>query len=448
MKPNIKIPVLLAFSAILWSQGGAQAQVPKVLTLQQAIDMGMQNNHSLKMSETRTQLAEAKLQQVKDKSLPQIGTSVEYARLYVLSDFAMYMGGEKPAFALPTSHFDAMIGMTSAKKEIFGGFAERAAHQTNENLVAASKLDAERDYNELKYNIIALYYNIYKIKKSEQILDNNLLLLSHKETEVNNLLKEGVVTSNEVLKIQLQKSNLQLAKVDVRNAYAVAINNLSILLGIAEEESIAIDTLLQLKYPVTALPESELAATAAVSRPEIKSMQYQTKAAEGGYKQLQSAMYPHLDVSAMHIYLNPVVEHEFIPPKTEFMNGLNLGVSLKYNISSLYGLKGKKQEARLTIQQAKNATQLVQDKVRQEVYSQYKSYQSAIEKIHVSEVALQQADRSFQLTDSKFRNGLLLSTDLLEAQNLLQQAQLNLLQAQVDAQVAYARLEKATGTTL
>lgn len=360
----------------------------------------------------------------------------------------MYMGGEKPAFALPASHFDAMIGMTSARKEIFGGFAERAAHQTNENLVAASKLDAERDQSELKYNIIALYYNIYKIMKSEQILDSNLVLLSHKEEEVNHLLKEGVVTSNEVLKIQLQKSNLELAKVDVRNAYAVAVNNLSILLGIAEEESITIDTLLQLQQPVTAMPETELAATAAVNRPELRSMQFQVKAAEGGYRQLQSAMYPHLEVSAMHIYLNPVAEHEIIPPKTEFMNALNLGVSLKYNISSLYGLKGKKQEARLNIQQARNAAVLMEDRVRQEVYSQYKSYQSALEKIKVSEVALRQATRSFQLTDSKFRNGLLLSTDLLESQNLLQQAQLNLLSAQVDAQVAYARLEKATGAQL
>jgi outer membrane protein len=82
------------------------------------------------------------------------------------------------------------------------------------------------------------------------------------------------------------------------------------------------------------------------------------------------------------------------------------------------------------------------------VYGQFNTYQSATEKIRVSEQGLALARRSFQLSDSKFRNGLLTSSDLLEAQNLQLQAELNLLNSRVDAQLAYYRLQKVTGNPI
>jgi outer membrane protein TolC len=149
----------------------------------------------------------------------------------------------------------------------------------------------------------------------------------------------------------------------------------------------------------------------------------------------------------MHIYLNPAPNHEFIPPNDGFFNALNLGVTLKYNISSLYGMKGKKQEVRLTIQQAENASALQRDRVRSEVYTEYMAHQSALEKINVAQTALAQSGESLKLSVSQFQNGLLLSGDLMQAQTLKLQAELNLLQARIDSQLAYFNLQKAVGIT-
>jgi outer membrane protein TolC len=117
---------------------------------------------------------------------------------------------------------------------------------------------------------------------------------------------------------------------------------------------------------------------------------------------------------------------------------------VKYNIGSLYNMKGRMQEAKLNIRQAENAVAAQSDQIRTEVYAQLKGFQSAREKIGVSQTALAQAQRSFELSSSQFRNGLLLSGDLMQSQNLLLQSQLNLLQSRIDAQLAYYRLEKAT----
>lgn len=419
----------------------------QIMTLPQAIQSGMKNNSQLKVSETRTQIAESKLQQVKDKALPQAGTSLQYSRLNILSDFGLYMGGEKPVFKLPVSQFDAMVGVATVNKEIFGGFAERSALRSNEYLIQASKLDAEKDAEEVKFNIIAAYLNIFKIAHSENILEENVRLLDKKEKEVKDLFKEGVVTTNEVLKIQLQHSNLELTKVDIRNIREIALHDFSILIGASEGVPIDIDTNISLEIRQV-VPVDDLISFGLEHRIELKAMNFREKSGQAMLKQVKSAYYPHFDVSGMYIFLNQSPNKDIIPSSGRYLNATNLGVSLKYNISSLYGMKGRTQEMRLNIIQVHNNEVVIEEKIKSEVFAQYKTYKSAIEKIEVSKTAEAQAVRSYQLSDSKFRNGLLLSSDLIESQNLLLQSQLNILQAKVDAQIAWYRLQKAIGSAI
>ncbi|MDR6196922.1 TolC family protein [Siphonobacter sp. SORGH_AS_0500] len=419
------------------------SQAQRVIPLQEAVLLALQNNATLRLSTDRIALADAKFRQVKEKSLPQIGSSLQVSRLSVLSPFELSMGGPEPAFALPPSSFWATIGLVSASKEIFSGFAEKSAHKSAELLTEATRLDAEKDRREIEYGVVASYYNIYKIMKSAQILEENMKLLDRKEQEVQNMLREGVLTSNELLKIQLQKSNLELSKVDVANAQKTALFNLATLLGLSEE--VAVDTTLALGKQVHG-KALELIEQAQTTRPELKANAVRMKVAENALIQTRSILYPHVDASAMYIYLNP--NKNVIPASHTFLQALNLGVSVKYSISSLYASKGRIQEAKLNIAQAQHGNQIQQEQIRNEVFGLYTANETALEKVHVSEKALAQADRSYQLTDSKFRNGLLLSSDLLEAQSLLLQSQLNLLSSRVDAQLNYYKLQKALGNPI
>jgi len=441
MKVKFLNPLLLLMLSVAYSNAFSQTET-KIIGLQEAIELGLKNNSYLRISEANTKLAESRVQQVRDSNLPKAGASIQYSRIYTLSPFHL-----SPDIGLPATHFDAMIGLVSVSKEIFDGFLDKARHEATEALVKASKMDAKKDRNDIRYNIIALYYTIYKIGKSQSIIEQNMLFLTEREREAANMLKEGVLLSNDLLKIQLQKSNLALNKVDVKNAMDIALYNLAVMTGIADSQPIAIDTNVILAgRPLGVL--SELSDQALLSRNEIKAAGYRVDAAEAGLKQLKSNYYPHLEASAMYVYLNPMVPHDFLPPKGGFLNAANFGLSVKYNIGSLYGMKGKMQESKLSIVQAQNIIEVQKDLIRNEVFSYYKSYQAALEKITVSKIAMDQASHSFKLSSSQFKNGLLLSGDLMQSQNLLLQSQLNELQARVDAQLAYFRLEKALGGAL
>lgn len=424
---------------------GARAQQPPAVPLAQAVELALQHNSALRLSGDRVHLAEARVRQAKDRALPHLGAQVQVARLSILAPFALTLAGaSEPAFGLPVTSFWSTIGTVGAEKDIFAGFAEKRAEKAADLLVEASQLDTEKDRQDVEFNVVAAYYNIFKIMKSRQILEENMQLLNRKEREVQSLLREGVLTSNELVKIQLQKSNLELARVDVATAEQTALYSLSTLLG--SPGPLAIDTAALALGSRLAEPVGALQQQAEGARLELKAGTIRRDVAETGVKLVKSGYLPRLSASASYIYLNP--NKNVLPDNHTYLQVMNLGVTAAYNVGSLYASRGRMQEARVSVEQAEHQIQAQQDQVRNEVFGQYHAYASATEKIGVARLALAQATRSFHLTESKFRNGLLLSIDLLEAQNLRLQSQLNLLDAQVDAQLAYYRLQKAIGSPL
>ncbi|MDB5239432.1 MAG: transporter [Spirosoma sp.] len=435
--------------ASLWllSLSGAIAQpVPSVLPLEKAVQLALQNNTGIKLADVRTLAAENRMQETKDRSLPQATASLAYSRYSLLGPFALGQGSDgKPLFGIPAGAFNTTIGGLTISKELFDGFAEKSAEKSADLLAKASRLDARRNRSELVYTVADAYYNIVKLIRSTTVIDQRIRQFDAKEREARNLEKEGIVTANEVLKIQLQKNNLQLSRLQADKARQTALYNFNLLIGLPEEQTVAVDT--TLTNPVTLVePLSSFLTQAQQLRPEVQANALRVQSAEAMLRNTRSSLYPHLGVSTGFNYINPTAH--LIPEAKSFISAWNLGAGLSYNIGSLYNLKGKLTGAKTAIDQVTLQGQQQTDQIRSEVVTAYNNYQLALEQQSVIRIAVGQAQENYRLAESRFRNGLVGSTDLLEADSFLLQAQLNVINATVDAQLAYQRLLKAAGNNL
>lgn len=433
----------------LWglSVGGALAQpAPQVLPLDQAIQLALKNNKGLKLADSRTAAAQARAQEVKDRNLPQATASLAYSRYSLTGPFAFGEGSDgKPLFGIPAGSFPATIGGVTVSKEVFGGFAEKSAKLSADLLAQASKLDAQRNREELVYTVTEAYYNIVKLIRSTAVIEQNIRQFDEREREAKNLQKEGVVTANEVLKIQLQRNNLQLSRQQVEKSRQTALYNFGLLIGQPDDQPISVDT--TLRNPATTLaPMGDFLTKAVQVRPEMQANNLRVQAADAQLRTVKSAMYPHLGVSAGYNYINPSAR--VIPEGNSFISAWNVGAGISYNIGSLYNMKGRLNTAKTAIDQATIVGQQQTDQIRSEVVTAYNNYQLALEQQTVIRTAVDQAQENYRLAESRFRNGLVGSTDLLEADSFLIQAQLNVINATVDAQLAYQRLLKASGINL
>lgn len=435
------------FFSALWLAGSlsqAVAQSTPTLPLDKAITLALQNNKSLKIADTRVKAAEARLQAAKDHSLPQATASLAYSHYNLISPFTIAgSDASKPLFSIPAGAFDATLGGVTISKEIIGGMAERSSRLSADLLAQASRLDVESNRSELVYTVTAAYYNIVKLMRSSEIVAQNIRQFDEREKEAKNLLKEGIVTANEVLQVQLQRNNLQLSQLELDKAQQTALYNLSLLIGVADQAPISVDTSLTTSA-ITLAPVTEYLSQALQVRPELKANALRVKAAEATLTNAKSIMYPHLGVTGGYNYINPT--RKLLPDNASYVSAWNVGLGLSYNIGSLYNMKGKLNEAKNTITQTDLQGQQEADQIRNEVVSAYNNYELTLEKENVIKTALTQAQENYRLAESRFRNGLILSSDLLEANAFLIQSQLNALNAAVDAQLAYQQLLKATGT--
>ncbi|MFD1141470.1 TolC family protein [Larkinella insperata] len=424
----------------------AAAQTPPVVSLDQAVQSALQNNNAFKLSTTRVKLAEARLQQTKENELPQASASLSYSRYDLLNAFSLGApGSSEAALTIPKGAFNATMGGVTVRKELFGGFAEKSARVSAELLAQASHLDADKDQAELTYNVAASYFNIVKIIKSASIIAQNIRQTEEREREVKNLEKEGIVTANEVLKIQLQKNNLQLSQLEVNKARETALFNFALLIGHPEQQAFTVDTTLN-EQLVALAPVNDYIVRALRDRQEVKANDLRIRAAESAFRTTKSAFYPHLGLSAGYNYINPT--KELFPKANSFVNAWNVGLGLSYNIGTLYGWKGRVHESKLNIEAANLQQNQQSEQIRNEVFSNYNAYQLAHEKLTVIRTAVTQATENYRLTESRFRNGLVLASDLLDAEDFLLQAQLNLVNSTIDARLAYHRLQKAVGETI
>ncbi len=224
--------------ASVWLLGlgyGMSQPVPATMPLNQAIQLALQNNKGIKLADSRTQAAESRSRETKDRSLPQANASLAYSRYSLTGPFSLGQNSDgKPLLSIPAGAFNAMIGGATISKEVFGGFAEKSAELSADLLAKASHLDAQRNRSELVYTVTDAYYNIVKLLRSTRVIDQSITQFDEKEREAQNLLKEGVVTANEVLKIQLQKNNLKLSRLQVETARQTALYNFNLLVGLPE----------------------------------------------------------------------------------------------------------------------------------------------------------------------------------------------------------------------
>ncbi|HWW40204.1 TolC family protein, partial [Pedobacter sp.] len=87
----------------------------------------------------------------------------------------------------------------------------------------------------------------------------------------------------------------------------------------------------------------------------------------------------------------------------------------------------------------------VSDNTREYIQSLVIRYGHSLHKIDVIDKSIEQARANYKIVSTKYQNQLALLTDLLDADNLYQEARFNLVHAQIEATIIYYNILYSTG---
>jgi len=419
---------------------GYNASAQQQITLQNAISIGMKNNNYLKLQAVKVSSAKASWQETKEIRLPNLNASGSYLKLTQpaislksssSSDTSKYSG-------LGMNVNDIMYGSINASIPIFNGFKISNSIEATNAFFQAAKLDAKNEEIKVEYSIINSYINVYKTQKSIELIQQYLLSAIERTKDLSNLEKNGLSSKNDLLKAQLQQSNLEIALMNAKNEYQIALRTLNIYLGLPQETLITTDS----TFPTVVNNQQDienLMAQAFQNRNDWKAIDFKIKGANARLKSIKGDLFPSIALTGGYIATN-------IPNLLTLTNAFNYGIGLNYNLASIWKSNGKMSEAQNKLKELEISKDMLSEDIKFELTKAYQNFLLANQKINVYQISKDQAFENYRIINNKFKNNLATSTELIDAENILVQAELNFAFSQVDSYCAYQLLQKSIGT--
>jgi outer membrane protein TolC len=428
-----------ALCLLLFAAFATTAQT-KTLSLDEAVQLGIQNSKTLKRSQNKIDEAVTRVGQAKDAALPSAKVSLQYLHALMMSRLVSIPGITKDPIKLPFD-FPAYLGTLSVTEPIFAGNQLKYARQSADLLLQMSRLDADKDKEDITWLVINSYINYDKILENQLIVAKNMQDIQEKLDQITKFEGQGLATQNDVLRYQLQKSQMQLTVIELENNRKIANYNMNVLLGLSDSTEIILP---KVNYKVDEHPVfAELLQEAETNRRELQDLSYQTRLADINVKKIHDQRLPTVAASGGMYYINPT--GQVIPTNNNLLAPITLGIGASWDIGTVYTNKNKEREAAIQRQDLNTARGQSVDDIRQEVHSQYMMYEQSLEKIKVLQVAVNQAEENERITESKFRNNLVNTTDRIDAQTMLYESRVNLELAKSDATIAYYNILRSTG---
>jgi len=416
------------------------AQEKKTLTLNEAIDLSIQNSKQLKTSQAKIEEATAALKEAVERKLPDAKVSASYIRLnsanFDLKTKSNNNGGSGNN-SEPPKVSQAFYGLLNLSLPIYAGGRIRYGIESSRFLEQATKLDAEDDKDEVIQNTIEAFANLFKAKTAVRLVNENLLEAQQRTKDFSNLEKNGLLARNDLLKAELQSSNSELSLVDAENNLQLANVNMDLMLGLPTSVELILDTTGIEKKDDSRVLDDYL-QSALHERRDMAAIDYRKKAAESGVKSVKGELYPSIALTGGYIAAD-------VPNVFSVTNAVNIGVGVSYNVGSLWKNKAKVEQAEARVKQLAISESMMDDNIRMQVNRSYLNLLSYRKKIEVYVKAVEQAQENYRIVKNKFDNSLATTTDVLDADIAQLQARLSYTLARADAFVAYHKLLQTAG---
>lgn len=301
-------------------------------------------------------------------------------------------------------------------------------------------LNTTDDEAEIKLVLLQQYMNLFSYYKQREVLARNIEESERRLKDIRRMKKEGLVTRNDEIRSELQLTNDKLAHQEAENSIAIASQQLDILLGLDESQAIIPDT--TLLYTAVHLSDYEDYVMMAYDNyPGMQIIRHQTLLAQNDTKLTKANYKPTLSLHAGNTLARPLSS----TLTDMYNNNWNVGLSLSYNLSSLYQNKHKVHEALQTVQLRQNAEKQMMQDIRISVKSTYIRHKEALDRVEALKLSVKQSEENYRIVQNRYLNQLSILTDLLDASSVRLDAELQLTVARTQAIYTYYELQRACG---
>lgn len=302
--------------------------------------------------------------------------------------------------------------------------------------------------NDVVYRVKQQYFECVKSIRLAEVARESERLARDEETRSEALFQVGSVARGDVLKARARRASTQLRRIQAENQVQIQNHRLRRILGVASGGAIAVET--SMEETVTIPDSASVVASALRFRPTIASAQASERAARTGLFGARAARFPYL-TGSLNVDRQKRNESQdlvgFGPfdDEREATTQWSGAVRLTLPIFDGLALEGNMRSAKGQLLEAEAGRRQLELDVAVETQQAWLLLKEAVERIAVAREGVASAEEDHKFSKSRYELGAGTYLDLLTAAVGLEQARQQLVEAQADARVAEAALERAIG---
>ena len=417
--------ILLAFILFLITGNLATAQ-DNSISLEKSKAAALEYSNNIKNGNLKIEEAELIKKEAASHYLPTV--SAVGAGIYGFDDI---IGAIPPYLTEGISNM--YLAGVSATEVIYAGGKINNSNKLAQLQIEVNKIRAGQAQDSVLLLTEQKYWKLVQVQEQQKVLLSNEKYLDELLKQQQDLLDEGLIARNQLLRVKVERSKLLLQKSRLENARKIVLLDFSLYTGIPYDTTLlAIDTFNtiaapELKY-VQADSGLENNSNYQLLEKSMEASKLQTAITKGG---LMPTISIGLGANQFGTF-DGVVDGQFLP--------VAFG-TISIPISDWWGAKKQKVNQKeihekITVNEFKDG----EDKLRLAITKSWYDLSDAYKQIEFAQENIDLAEENLRVSRDNYNSGLSSLSDLLDAQRLYQQAETELVTAYAnyeDKEVVY-----------
>lgn len=286
------------------------------------------------------------------------------------------------------------------------------------------------------------YWQVISLVNKKKLAESFLTLVQQLDSDVDKMIAEGVATKADGLSVKVKVNQAEMTLTQVENGLSLSKMVLCQLCGLPLNAEIALadENIQDLSLPSTEMQSN--VATALSNREELKSLNLASKIYDQKVNVTRAGFLPSVALTANYMVTNPSLVNGF---ERKFRGMWAVGALVQIPIwnwgEGMYKVKAAKAEANIARYQLADVKEKVELQVSQASYK----VNEAAKRLTMAEKNMEKADENLRYAKLGFTEGVVPTSNVLEAQTAWLSAQSDKIDAQIDVKLTEIYLRKSMG---
>jgi outer membrane protein TolC len=353
------------------------------------------------------------------------------------SPYSLYLPSQELEFGQDNNYL-LNIGLV---QPLFTGGKVMESYRISTYLENMARASRRSETSEVIYQTDRFYWQVVSLLEKQKLALKYKEMVGHHLEDLENFLAEGLITRNELLKARVKYNEADLKLLKVNNGLVLSRMALAQHIGLPLDSEPEPGDSLTIQCPY--VEDRDFTSLALANRPEITLVENTVNISKSAVRLTRSRYLPDVFFTADYTYLNPNPFNSF---EDEFNGEWTIGLTCIWELFHFnergFSLTAAKHQQKARQLQLEQTEELISLDVRQAVFKT----REAVNKINMTTSSLEQAEENLKITKDNFNEGLVSSTEVLDAQTLWQQANSENIDARVEYKLDLTGLQKALGT--